>query len=75
MCNSGSCHLIDAFRYISEVLQGRGGKPCCFRIYSPSISGSGHLEVGCDSESDMKDWMEKIKNCAENLQDMVRTTL
>ncbi|XP_052233156.1 1-phosphatidylinositol 4,5-bisphosphate phosphodiesterase gamma-1-like [Dreissena polymorpha] len=61
--------VIDVTGCITEVVQARGNKPCCFRIYSPSIPGSGHLEIACDSESDMKDWVENIRLCADNLHD------
>lgn len=30
--------------------------------------------MACDSETDMKDWIENIKVCAESLQDQVNKT-
>ncbi|KAL4234228.1 phospholipase C [Mactra antiquata] len=62
---------LDVRGCITEILQGRGNKPCCFRIYSNSITGP--LEVACDSETEMKDWIDNIKMCAESLQDQQHT--
>ncbi|XP_053401760.1 1-phosphatidylinositol 4,5-bisphosphate phosphodiesterase gamma-1-like isoform X4 [Mercenaria mercenaria] len=59
--------VLDVRGCITELLQGRGDKPCCFRIFSNSITSP--LEVACDSETDMRDWIDNIKMCAENLQD------
>ncbi|XP_052817570.1 1-phosphatidylinositol 4,5-bisphosphate phosphodiesterase gamma-1-like isoform X4 [Mya arenaria] len=59
---------IDVTSCIVESIQGRGNKPCCFRIYSPSLV-SGDLDIACDAESEMLDWIENIRMCADNLQD------
>ncbi|WAR11902.1 PLCG1-like protein [Mya arenaria] len=61
---------IDVTSCIVESIQGRGNKPCCFRIYSPSLV-SGDLDIACDAESEMLDWIENIRMCADNLQDQV----
>ncbi|KAL5020958.1 hypothetical protein ScPMuIL_000113 [Solemya velum] len=58
---------VDVLGCIVAQVQGHGSKQHALKIYSRTQSSA--LEVACDSEAEMKDWMDKIKLCADNLCD------
>ena len=48
---------------ISDVLpSGRGGKQFLFRIHVPNEKS---LDVAVDSETEMRTWIESIRNCTD----------
>ncbi|XP_041375905.1 1-phosphatidylinositol 4,5-bisphosphate phosphodiesterase gamma-1-like isoform X2 [Gigantopelta aegis] len=53
---------IDVHGCQTELSMGRSGQPYAFKIFSRSQSLP--LEVACESEADMKDWVEKIAQCS-----------
>ncbi|KAK6178523.1 hypothetical protein SNE40_013298 [Patella caerulea] len=48
----------------TEVLPARAGRPFAFRILSRSQAQP--LEVSCDTEADMLDWIERINECSSS---------
>ena len=59
--------------FVSELSMGRSGQQYAFKIFSRSQSLP--LEVACETDADMKDWMEKIAQCSTSAVQRVSLTL